>query len=214
MINENNTKKSMKGGMMADGDVAEFANVQLAFQQADAADYVGNQAMIRYGQYQPEPMNWQELIIRSDRGEVLTDEEMQAVTIGRSQRVLLQTQRAQESVVNGQIPHKDNMKNIQYSASAGACCCITVNAAVRAATTHHLCMTSEHHGCLVKNGQWLFVTGKYSDIPCWMNRLPTMDSARLESIPICAPNTVTTSPLLWNSGMELSLRHWRPTISL
>ncbi len=171
MINENNTKKSMKGGMMADGDVAEFANVQLAFQQADAADYVGNQAMIRYGQDQPEPMNWQELIIRSDRGEVLTDEEMQAVTIGRSQRVLLQTQRAQESVVNGQIPHKDNMKNIQYSASAGACCCITVNAAVRAATTiiiNPVSAIGSGIGSGIESGASVaadLVTGMYNSLP-------------------------------------------------
>ena len=171
MINENNTKKSMKGGMMADGDVDEFANVQLAFQQAGAADYVGNEAMIRYGEDQQQPMNLYDLVARSDRGDVLTDEEMQAVVIGRQQRVLMQAQRVQDDVIHGVIPHKDKIINIQYSASAGACCCITVNAAVRAANTLIINPVSiigsgiESGASTISTGATNIVTGLYNNLP-------------------------------------------------
>ena len=171
MINENNTKKSMKGGMMADGDEGEFANVQLAFQQAGAADYVGNEAMIRYGEDQQQPMNLYDLVARSDRGDVLTNEEMQAVVMGREQRVLMQAQRVQDDVIHGVIPHKDIMMNIQYSASAGACCCITVNAAVKVANAIIFNPVNAATGVVgdaasnISSGAANLVTGMYNSLP-------------------------------------------------
>ncbi|MDC1321263.1 hypothetical protein N8261_04810 [Flavobacteriaceae bacterium] len=181
MINENNTKKSMKGGMMADGDVDEFANVQLAFQQAGAADYVGNEAMIRYGEDQQQPMNLYDLVARSDRGDVLTNEEMQAVVIGREQRVLMQAQRVQDDVIHGVIPHKDKIINIQYSASAGACCCITVNAVVRAATTiivNPVSAIGSGIGSGIGAGASTISTGATNIVTGLYNNLPESDAVQ------------------------------------